>query len=275
VLGVTWVVIGRALAPVTEMTRTAADWSEHDPGRRFGTSPRPDELGELARTFDALLDRLAASLRHEQQLSAELSHELRTPLARISAEMELLQRRERSPQERAQAYEVIERSSAEMGRILETLMAAARAEASPDRGRSELATTLEDLQRRWRGPLAARGVGLTVAATTDEVGVDAELVERILAPLLDNAARHARVLVAIDVRRTGSTVTVTVHDDGPGVPAAQREHVFEAGVRGAADDGHRGAGLGLPLARRLARAAGGDLAIQDGEATVFAVTLPA
>jgi signal transduction histidine kinase len=273
VLGVTWLVIGRALAPVTDMTRTAAVWSEHDPDRRFGTQPRPDELGELARTFDALLDRVAASLRHEQRLSAELSHELRTPLARISAEMELLQRRERSPQERAQAYEVIERSSAEMGRILETLMAAARAEASPDRGRSELATTLEELELRWRGPLAGRGVGLTVAATTDEVGVDAELVERILAPLLDNAARHARALVAIEVRRTDSMVTVTVHDDGPGVPAPQRERVFEAGVRDAAD-GHRGAGLGLPLARRLARAAGGDLAIHDGEATVFAVTLP-
>ena len=70
-------------------------------------TPRPDELGELARTFDALLDRVAASLRHEQRLSAELSHELRTPLARIVAEIELLQRRERSPEDRSEAYAVV------------------------------------------------------------------------------------------------------------------------------------------------------------------------
>ncbi|HEX6621274.1 MAG TPA: HAMP domain-containing protein, partial [Solirubrobacteraceae bacterium] len=88
----TWITVGRALDPVREMTASAADWSEHDLAQRFGVTPRPDELGELARTFDALLDRVAASLRHEQRLSAELSHELRTPLARIVAEIELLQR---------------------------------------------------------------------------------------------------------------------------------------------------------------------------------------
>ena len=100
----TWITVGRALAPVREMTASAADWSEHDLAQRFGATPRPDELGELAKTFDALLDRVAASLRHEQRLSAELSHELRTPLARIMAEVELLQRRERPPEERAEAY---------------------------------------------------------------------------------------------------------------------------------------------------------------------------
>jgi signal transduction histidine kinase len=276
VLGVTWLVIGRALAPVTEMTRTAGDWSEHDPDRRFGVQPRPDELGELARTFDALLDRVAASLRHEQRLSAELSHELRTPLARIRAETELLQRRERSPRERAEAYEVLERSSAEMGRILETLMAAARAEADGGgRGRSDLQTTLAELALRWRAPLQQRGVTLEVAPTATEVGVDAEVVERVLGPLLDNAARHAHRRVAVDVARAGSLVRIDVRDDGPGVPAEERERVFEAGVRGTTADGHRGAGLGLPLARRLARAAGGDVALAPGAATVFVVTLPA
>jgi signal transduction histidine kinase len=84
-----------------------------DIGRRFGPEPRPGELGELARRFDGLLDRLAASLRHEPRLSAELSHELRTPLARIVAEVELLQRRERAPEDRRDAYAVIDRSAAD------------------------------------------------------------------------------------------------------------------------------------------------------------------
>ena len=171
VFAAAWVLAGRALTPVTEMTRAAAQWSEHDPGRRFGGDPRPDELGELAHTFDALLDRLAAGLRREQRLSAELSHELRTPLARITAEMELLQRRDRSAEERGEAYRVIARSAEQMDRILATLMAAARAESRPEqRGRSALGEAFAVLDDEWRPVLAARGVDLSVADTDETVG---------------------------------------------------------------------------------------------------------
>ncbi|MEA2248597.1 MAG: hypothetical protein QOH46_3126, partial [Solirubrobacteraceae bacterium] len=94
-LALTSLLIGRALGRVHDLTRSAAEWSRHDDPRRFGSAPQPDELGELARTLDSMMDRVASSLRHEQRLSAELSHELRTPLARIIAEVELLERRER------------------------------------------------------------------------------------------------------------------------------------------------------------------------------------
>lgn len=268
----TWLLVGRALAPVTEMTRSAAAWGAHDTGRRFGPADRPDELGELARTFDALLNRIAAALRHEQRLSAELSHELRTPLARISAEMELLQRRERSPADRAAAYEVIARSGAQMSRILESLMAAARAEATGAPGRSNLGPTLDDLAAGWPGP-AALEVG---GAVDGDVGADGDVVERILSPLLDNAARFARARVAVTVIRGAAGVAVRVGDDGPGIPVAERAGLFEPGVRGAAVDGHAGAGLGLALARRLARAAGGDVVLDPAApGATFVVTLPA
>ena len=151
----TWITVGRALDPVREMTASAADWSEHDPAQRFGATPRPDELGDLARTFDALLDRVAASLRHEQRLSAELSHELRTPLARIVAEIELLQRRERSPEDRRDAYAVVARSAEQMDGILETLMAAARAEAQLDVG-AQRGRRRARPDRRGLGPGAGR-----------------------------------------------------------------------------------------------------------------------
>ena len=158
----TWMTVGRALDPVREMTASAADWSEHDLGRRFGATPRPDELGDLARTFDALLDRVSASLRHEQLLSAELSHELRTPLARIVAEIELLQRRERSPEERGEAYALVARSAEQMSAILETLMAAARADARLDAGRSEVGRVLAGVAEGWAPTLAQRDVVLEV-----------------------------------------------------------------------------------------------------------------
>ena len=279
VFGITWVTTGRALRPVTEMTRAAAAWTEHDRARRFGSAPRPDELGELAATFDALLDRLSASLRHEQRLSAELSHELRTPLARIVAEIELLQRRERPAEEREAAYESVIRSAGQMNRILETLMTAARAEAHLQEGRSELGQSLAQLGETWREPLSQRGIELRVPSGGDGVlvGVDADVVERIVEPLLDNAGHHASSLVQLDATRRGGRVLLSIHDDGPGVSADERERIFEPGVRGAAVNGHAGSGLGLALARRLARAAGAEISVQPdgGPGAHFLVDLPA
>lgn len=283
----TWVATGRALAPVREMTRAAADWSAHDQERRFGRGPRPDELGELASTFDSLLDRLAASLRHEQRLSAELSHELRTPLARIAAEAELLRRPAPSPQERAgtadgsaraadgsarsaehgarSADEIqqgllgIASNASEMEGILDTLMKAARADAGLDRGRAALGPLLDRMARRWRPALAARGIILEMLVCDEvDVGVDAEVAERILTPLLHNAERYAVARVSLSAKRTGTSVVVGVDDDGPGISAELREAVFEPGRTGG-DGG--GAGLGLALARRLARATGGDVEV--------------
>jgi signal transduction histidine kinase len=263
VYAVTWVAVGRALDPVREMTRSAAEWGERDLERRFGPMPRPDELGELATTFDGLLDRLAASLRREQRLSAELSHELRTPLARVMAEVQLLQRRERSEQDRRAALGVIARSSEQMHRILETLMAAARAEAHLDRGRGDVRTALARLAEEWAPPDGDAPVTLDVRAPEQPVvaGVDPAVVERIVAPLLENAARHARSQVVLSAEPSDGRVLLRVADDGPGVPPADRETVFEPGAAGSRGNGHGGAGLGLPLARRLAHAAGGDITL--------------
>ena len=275
----TWITVGRALDPVREMTASAADWSEHDPAQRFGATPRPDELGDLARTFDALLDRVAASLRHEQRLSAELSHELRTPLARIVAELELLQRRERSPEERREAYALVARSAAQMSEILETLMAAARAEAQLESGRSELGRVLARIASGWTAALAEREVELDVRPPPAPMmaGVDAEVVERIVAPLLDNAGRYARERVILSAVARDGAIVVTVADDGPGVEPEARAVLFEPGVRTAGVNGHRGAGLGLALARRLAKAIGGDVTLAPqapGAGAQFEVRLP-
>lgn len=272
----TWVATGRALAPVREMTHTAADWSAHDQERRFGRAPRPDELGELASTFDALLDRLAASLRHEQRLSAELSHELRTPLARIAAQAELLRRRERSADEVEEAMEAIAHNTDEMGAILDTLIKAARADAGLEVGRAALAPVLERVAERWRPLLAERGIALVVADGDEiDVGVDGEVAERILGPLLDNAARYAAKNVSLSAKRNGTAVVVDIDDDGPGIAEELRATVFEPGHTGGDGDG---AGLGLALARRLARATGGEVeavANPDGGGARLRVRLPA
>jgi signal transduction histidine kinase len=271
--------IGRALAPVREMTYAADEWSEHEPERRFGTQSRPDELGELARTFDGLLDRVAAGLRHEQRLSAELSHELRTPLSRIVAEIELLARRDRAFDERRESYGSIARSAEQMSGILETLMAAARADAGLDRGRCDLAGALDDLEEAWEPVFSADGVALDVErpARREVVGVDADVLERIVAPVLENARRFARSRVRVVVRPGTATARVEISDDGPGIPADALERVFDPGARIDNGEGHKGSGLGLALARRLARAAHGDVSAEPGEpgeGARFVVLLP-
>jgi signal transduction histidine kinase len=266
---VAWLITGAALRPVKTMTEQAADWSDHELDQRFGAADRPDELGALAATFDTLLDRIAASLRQEQRLSAELSHELRTPLAKVVAEADLLLRRDRPPAEVREGVATIRRSAEQMTGILDTLMAAARAEAEHGApGRSDVLA----VAARLAGEAGPDGPPVGVSGDAATAGVEGAVVERILAPLLDNARRHAVASVAVTVTRGTDGVVVDVVDDGPGVPADDVERVFEPGVTAGR---HGGAGLGLPLARRLARASGGDVTAAAGPGGRFRARLPA
>ena len=260
-LGARWA-IGGALRPVARMTEAAADWSEHDLDQRFAAGEPRDELTRLAATFDRLLDRLAASLRREQRFSGELSHELRTPLANLLAETELALRRERSGPEYREALAAMHRSAEQMSGILETLIAAARAETGLARGTSDGARAARRAAEAAGGP---KDVPVDVIAPREplRVGADGEVVERMLVPLVDNARRHARSRVTIDVGRDGRTAAFTVVDDGPGVAEVDCERIFEPGVSANGSPG--AAGLGLALARRLARAAGGDVRCLPGD----------
>lgn len=258
------VAVRRALDPMDAMARQAAEWSARETSRRFGRGQKYAELRDLAADLDDLLDRLSAVLRHERRLSGELSHELRTPLAHIAAEADLLVR-SGHPGDRA-AHLAIAETARSMDRIIDTLLEAARAERNAPAGTCRLDAVLDALGRDV----------VRTGAPDVAVGVDAALLERILAPLLDNAARHSRSAVRIDAERNGGTVRMDVSDDGPGVPAEHAERVFEPGFRAEPQDGHAGAGLGLALARRLARSVDGDIALvpSDSGAT-FRVRLPA
>lgn len=262
-------ILGKALLPVSRMTADAAAWSDHDLDRRFNRGEPHDELTRLAATLDALLERLSASLRHEQRFTAELSHELRTPLAKIAAETELALRRDRSSEDYRASLEAVHRSAEQMTRTVEALVSAARQQAGPNRTTSDARVGIQAAVSAIRDEAATAGfaIGLSLPPVPVRVAIDVDLMERIVHPLLDNALRYGRARLSVELVTNGTVALISVADDGPGVAEDELGAIFEPGVRGAAAARvPNGAGLGLSLAARLARTAGGEIRAAAGAA---------
>jgi signal transduction histidine kinase len=279
-LGTRWL-ISRALGPVGDMTRQAAEWSEHDLERRFSLGPPRDEFTTLAATLDGLLDRVAASLRHEQMLTAELSHELRTPLTAISVEAQYALRHGTGDPATRNGYEQILQSARQMTRILDTLIAAARAQAGSGQAISDPVAGTRAAIHACRDLAADRRIAVELTEPDRQIllGVDGGLLERVLSPLLENACRHAEHAIRVDIVQVNGVIEIAVQDDGHGVLAEETERIFDPGYRaadGAANGGPSpGAGLGLALARRLARGVGGDVTLGTSvRGARFIVRLP-
>jgi signal transduction histidine kinase len=271
--------LSHALHPVSVMTQEAAAWSAEESDRRFSLGPPHDELTELASTLDSLLDRLAASLRHERLFSAELSHELRTPLARILARSEMMLARERTTEDYRDALEAIRASATQMTRTVEALVSEARTQARGVRGSCELADVLAMVVSASRE--SARQHRCTIELDMPDealrIGADAELVERIVQPIVENACSYGSSTVRIRVVPISqSRVQLHVSDDGSGIGDEERERIFDPGYRGSASEGNRsGAGLGLALARRLATSAGATIeAPRTSDGGLVVVELP-
>jgi signal transduction histidine kinase len=254
------VVVTSALRPVARMTADAAAWSETDLDHRFNAAEPHDELTALAATFDDMLDRLTESLRHEQRFTAEVSHELRTPLAAIVTEAELALRRERNSDEYRSALIAIRERAGQLQRIVEALLAAARTETAAHGERCDPVAVVGRVldEHRGRNPGCHLRLERAAAPNGASLATDGEIAERILAPLVDNACAHADGLVRVEIRPDGEELRIVVADDGAGVPAGERERIFEPGYR-AANGADGGSGLGLALSRRLARAVGGEV----------------
>jgi signal transduction histidine kinase len=266
------------------MTSEAEAWSTEDIDRRFEMGEPHDEVTQLAHTLDGLLDRLAASFQREQRFSAEVSHQLRTPLAKIKAEAELALRRERDHAYYQEALASVSHGADQMARTVETLLAAAQKEGSLARGRADAKKVLEDLAKSVAVLAAGKSLEVTVDAPARDlrVGVGADLATQIIQPVVENACRFAHHKVVLGAARSGKEIQFTVEDDGPGVAEEEKEKIFDPGVRGSAAASERtasrGAGLGLPLARRRARAAAGDVEVGPsmiGTGARFIVRLPA
>lgn len=258
--------IDGALRPVAQMTERARDWGTNDLDRRFDLGEPHDELTGLAATLDGLLARIAASRRHEQHFASEVAHELRTPLAGIRgrAELALTAPGADGDAERREALGSVIEQVARLDDTIDTLLAVARRDLEPGAGTTDLAAVARDIE----------GVTVRAAANLPRAQGDPAVVRQALAPLVDNARRHARRQVSLELSAQNGHVRVAVRDDGPGLDPALGEHAFDPGVRGP-EEPESGAGLGLALARRLARACGGDVTVGPGPGGCFVLELPA
>ncbi len=229
----------------------------------------PAEVAQLGLAMNTMLDRLESSVSGLHRFTADAAHELRTPLSRVIGGLETSLRHPRDVQElRAAIGEALE-DTQHLARLVEALLTLSRADAgglSITTGVVDVGAVVQEVVESWRGPAMARGLVLDVDVDTGLcVAGDALWLARVITNLIENACKftpsggHVRVAA----HAGADDVVVSVDDDGPGIAVEERERVFERFFRSTAVRGStEGFGLGLPLARDIARALGGDLVVE-------------
>ena len=271
----TWVNIGRALAPVGAMTRRVRELSATSADAGVPVPPTNDEISQLATTMNEMLARLHEQQLKQRQFISDASHELRSPVASIRAQLETALRYPDDVDWPAIAGIVLAEDD-RLDHLVGNLLAMARLEEGRFGPRTEL--ELEDLVLAQTPRLT--GVKLDVSGVSaGRVWGNSDELTSVIRNLLDNAARHAETTVAVTVREAGPWVVLSVGDDGEGVPVAERELVFERfrRLQESRERDSGGSGLGLALSRRIVDRHGGRIHVEDSSlgGASFVVSLPA
>jgi len=265
---IAWRVIGWTLRPVEQLRLGAeriggdarlglGERSEPAPAQRLPVPAARDEIQALALTLNDMLDRLAAGRARQRSFVADAAHELRSPLASMRTQLEVAQRLGDAGELPSNLLPDVNRLSA----LVEDLLLLARADAdAPPPARVDRIRAAELVADIVAGYADAR-----VAVRSGEVAVDAvvtaarEELRRAVTNLVENAVRHAKTGVQVSVSIIAGDAVLAVSDDGPGIPLAERERVFDRFTRldDARDRDAGGTGLGLPIVRELVRRAGG------------------
>ncbi|MFJ7266186.1 sensor histidine kinase [Streptomyces sp. NPDC099050] len=250
-----WWVTGHALRPVTAIRTGLAAVTGSELDRRVPDPGGADEIAQLARTVNDTLDRLERSDARQRQFTADASHELRNPLAAVRSRLEVALR---DPDRESVAAALAD--TERLQGIAADLLLLARLDGGPAPRTEPVDLALLAAEAAARRPEPRVPLRLDARAPVPAAGDPARL-ERALANLVDNALRHARTGVVVRASTADGWALLEVTDDGPGIPEADRDRVFERFVRLDADRGRAsgGTGLGLAIAREIARAHGGDV----------------
>ncbi|RFU42778.1 HAMP domain-containing protein [Actinomadura logoneensis] len=266
--------VDRTLAPVNAIRSELAEITATESARRVPVPPVKDEIRHLAETANSTLDRLDAALERQRRFTSDASHDLRSPIAGARTQLEealLYPDQADWPRVAQNVLVSLDRLNA----IVTDLLALARLDASSEAGDDEV-----DLALLVSTELA-RAVRDTHTLTDLDQGVvvrgDRLQLARLLTNLLTNAERHAASRIWVSVAAEGDDAVLTVTDDGAGIPPQDRELVFQRFVRlrESRDRDPTGTGLGLPIAREIARSHGGTLTLADSEQGArFVLRLP-
>jgi heavy metal sensor kinase len=281
-----WFLARQSLSPVVSMADHARRIGVENLGERLPVVNPRDELGHLAETFNELLDRLEASLKLQRQFMADASHELRTPVATArTAASVALQQKHREEGEYRETLEIVEEQTARLSRVVDDMFTLARADAGNVPVRLTpmyLDEVVDEVVRAARVIASTKNVAVDpLMARSAAFTGDEDLIRRMIGNVIDNAVRHAPPdsTIRVDLDTAGHAYVIAVRDQGAGIPPDVRPHIFERFYRG---DGARrggsrdGAGLGLALARWIARVHGGDvvLARTSQSGSTFVISLP-
>ena len=283
-LAAAWYVSRRALRPIHRMAQAARSMSAAEMGQRLPVSTTGDELEDLSRAFNGLLDRLQDSFERQQRFAGQASHQLRTPLTALLGQVEVTLRRPRGAEEYREALTAVHAQGVHLRKIVEALLFLTRADAEanlPGLEAIALGPWLEDHMASWSGNARAEDIHIEPGpAGLPTVRAQPVLLGEVVNVLVENACKYSPPGTPISLRlgREGSHVCLTVEDSGPGIADEDMPHVCEPFFR-AADVRRRGiagVGLGLAIARRLISAFGGQLAVksQAGQGSQFIVSLP-
>jgi signal transduction histidine kinase len=271
-----WVLVGRTLRPIESIRRQVAEISSTDLDRRVPEPGTRDEIQRLAETMNSMLERLESSTARQRAFVSDAAHELRSPLAAIRTELDVAT----THLDSADLPRVIERVSSttdRLERLTEDLLVLATNDER--RVRQETEVDLDDIVLHQLKPLRAEGrlrIDLAGFHPVRVVG-DREQLGRLVANVIDNAARHASSTVSVELERDDQRVRLAIGDDGPGIPFEHRIRVFERFTR--VDDARNrndgGAGLGLAIVREIVEDHNGTVAALPGQpGTRVVIELP-
>ncbi|MEU8813842.1 HAMP domain-containing sensor histidine kinase [Actinoplanes sp. NPDC048796] len=280
-----YAVAGRALRPLHAVTQTARRLGEETLDQRIRYSGADDEVAELARTFDAMLDRLAGAFESQKRFVANASHELRTPLAVMRTEIDVtLSDDEADVAEYRRMAKVVRNASERANGLVDALLVLARSEAQS--GRRLVRKVPADLAISVTNALSAvraEAERLKLQVTTDlqpaSVVGDPSLLDRLAGNLIENAIRYNHLLGSLWLRTStvGGQAVLVVGNTGYEVEPADVPGLFEPFRRGGWErTGSRGSGLGLSIVRAVCDAHGGTVSAvaQDGGGLEVTVKLP-
>jgi signal transduction histidine kinase len=264
-----WVLISGVKSGLASVNKLAAEINQRsvDDLQPLDASGLPNELAPLVLHFNDLLIRLDDAMQAQRRFIGHAAHQLRTPLAGLKLESELMLAGDIPDDVRARA-ERIKAVTDRMIRLGQQLLVLARADSSvrPQDSfkRIELTDWAHVTAAEWIPAARERGVGLQVSGPPDAVWVDADplLLEELLGNLVDNALRYAHGATTIHVQVGSNPPSLTVQDDGAGIPAADLDHVFDAFYR-SAKAAAGGSGLGLTIVQEIARAHGAWLSLSS------------